>query len=221
MASSTFSYVAVLDYDHLDNGLFLTNFAQSIAKQENMRRVVLHGDSAYTERIMQTGVMREEAQVRSIKDLNRRLVALLADEGVPATGIDGYQRKFVVLKNGELTIDTEYFQSLPPQPVLLVSNLIWDADKETTRVFPLSDLAKALNDQLHLDSAIVFRPESDSGMNQESSRESRQLQWKDLAQEQREQLVPAEFKEARYPLHVATPHELRQLPDLSECLIIE
>ncbi len=72
-------YIAVLDYEHLDNGMFLTAFAKALSQQKS-RGIILHGDSEYTERLIQTGIMREEATIRAMKDLNHRLVALFADE---------------------------------------------------------------------------------------------------------------------------------------------
>ena len=83
-------FLAILDYEHLDNGVFLTSFAKSLAQKEK-RGLIIHGDSEHTERIIQTGVMRDEARIRAIKELNHRLVALFADEGVSTIALNGFQ----------------------------------------------------------------------------------------------------------------------------------
>ena len=116
-----FAYIAVLDYDHLDNGLFLKTFANAIANHKE-RGLILHSDSQYTDRIIQTGVMREDARIRAIKDLNNRLIALFADEGISAIGLNGYQRELISMAGDDITIDVEQLNKLPDQPVLLLSS---------------------------------------------------------------------------------------------------
>ena len=130
-------YLFVLDYEHLDNGLFLTSIAQILGQLQNREQVpvmVVHGESEYTERLIQTGIMREEATVRAIKDLNHRLIALFADEGVSAVGINGYQRECIQLKDGELKFDRDYFETLHQGPVLLLSNLVLDQHSDPVPV---------------------------------------------------------------------------------------
>ncbi|MDR8390511.1 hypothetical protein NC796_05120 [Aliifodinibius sp. S!AR15-10] len=130
-------YIAVLDYEHLDNGLFLTSVAKAFAEQQNRQTqlVVVHGESEYTERLIQTGIMREEATVRAIKDLNHRLIALFADQGVSAVGLNGYQRECITLKDDTLDMDLDYFNRLHQGPVLVLSNLV--LDEETARPVPV------------------------------------------------------------------------------------
>src|SRR5699024_622093 len=123
------SYIAAIDYEHLDDGLFLTGLAQSISKQKKTQQIILHADSAYTERIMQTGVMREDAKIRSQKDLNHRLIALFADEGIAAIGINGYQRKLIRLEDNELVLDKKQFKQLPRPSAIVLSCLVWDEQK--------------------------------------------------------------------------------------------
>ena len=48
--------------------------------------------SEYTDRLMQTGMMREDARKRAVMDLNRRLITLFADHGVSAIGLNGFQK---------------------------------------------------------------------------------------------------------------------------------
>lgn len=158
-----FDFVAVLTYEHLDNGMFLTSFARSLAKKKK-RGIILHGDSEYTERIIQTGVMRQEATIRAIKDLNHRLVALLADEGVPAIALNGYQKSLVKTDNNydDILIDAKQLFSFPGETMILLSNLAENtADKKTVPV-PLNRLAQSFHKETG-SPVILFSIKEDSG----------------------------------------------------------
>lgn len=148
-------YIAVLDYDHLDNGLFLKTFANAVAKHKH-RGLILHSDSQYTDRIMQTGVMREDAKVRAIKDLNNRLIALFADQGVSAIGLNGYQRELITMTNGNISIDVEQLEKLPEQPVLLLSSLIYSHDSQQPVSAQLADVTAAFQDALTVEHTFLF-----------------------------------------------------------------
>lgn len=116
------SYIAVLDYENLDNGIFLQSFAEAISRHPQPG-LILHGDSEYTERILQTGVMRDEATRRAMKDLNLRLVALLADAGVPAISMHGYHKDAICQdQSGTLHVRPEIL-SHPPGTAMVLSAL--------------------------------------------------------------------------------------------------
>lgn len=135
-------FIAVVNYEHLDNSLFLTSLARAVSRK-NGRGILLHADSEYTERIIQTGVMREEAQIRAMKDLNHRFIALMADEGVPAVGLHGFQ-KSLVKKHGErVEVDRDQLFQLPAVPLLIISSLCEMVDKSSTGAIPLDELAEA------------------------------------------------------------------------------
>src|SRR5690554_5498427 len=119
-------YIAVIDYEHLDNGMFLTAFARSLAQQKGSRGLIIHGGSDYAERLLQTGVMREDAVVRATRDLNHRLIALFADHGVAAIGLNAYQKSLIRMTESGPELDIGQFRRLPKQPHLLISNLIED-----------------------------------------------------------------------------------------------
>jgi hypothetical protein len=148
-------FLAVLDYEHLDNGMFLTTFAKTLSKKEK-RGIIIHGESEYTERIIQTGVMRDEATLRSIKDLNHRLVALFADEGVSTIALNGYQKSTIRHENGELYVDTEYLKNLPVQPMILLSSLAEDVNSGKPVNIPLPLLAKSLQSIFQIPEVTIF-----------------------------------------------------------------
>lgn len=149
-------YIAVIDYEHLDNGVFLTSLARSLAQQKNTRGIFIHGASAYTERLIQTGMMREDAVVRAVKDLNHRLIALFADQGVSAIGLNGYQRSLVKKSGENIIIDEDQFRRLPEQPHLLLSNLIETESRTDPVQLELPGFAGALRTTFDIDDVIVF-----------------------------------------------------------------
>lgn len=155
-------YIAILDYDHLDNGLFLASLANALATRGEERGLLIHGDSAYTERLLQTGVMREEARIRAMRDLNHRLIALLADHGVSAIGLNGHQRGLVTIDNkkGEIRLDSSQLQQLPETPQLVLSALGMTGNGERTSI-PLSELAAAASRQLSIDRVYLFHTSDD------------------------------------------------------------
>lgn len=148
-------FLAVLDYDHLDNGVFLTSFAKSLAQKEK-RGLIIHGDSEHTERIMQTGVMRDEARVRAIKELNHRLVALFADEGVSTIALNGFQKSLITYDGSTLNIDKKQIEQLPGHPMILISNLGIDERTDQYIPIPLTKMATALSAGFEIEEVTVF-----------------------------------------------------------------
>lgn len=153
-------FIAVLDYDHLDNGVFLTAVARALSELQNGesdQAIIVHGESEYTERLIQTGIMREEAEVRAIKDLNHRLIALFADQGVSAVGLNGYQREGILLEEDDtLSINMEYFDQLHRGPVLVLSNLVLDASTNKPSPVPLPRYIDFLEAQFSPDEVFLF-----------------------------------------------------------------
>lgn len=168
------SYIAVLDYDNLDNGIFLQSFAEAISRHPQPG-LILHGDSEYTERILQTGVMRDEATRRAMKDLNLRLVALLADAGVPAISMHGYHKDAICQdQRGHLHVRPEILRHPPGTAMVLSALTGWvsssvaehtstrkksavDQDLLTPPVpVKLPVLASVLSEKLEINQIILF-----------------------------------------------------------------
>ena len=148
-------FLAVLDYEHLDNGVFLTSFAKSLAKKKK-RGLIIHGDSEHTERIIQTGVMRDEAQIRAIKELNHRLVALFADEGVSTIALNGFQKSLITYDGSSLEVDKNQVDKLPEHPMVLISNLALDRTSQKYRPIPLTKMATALSAEFSINEVTIF-----------------------------------------------------------------
>jgi hypothetical protein len=215
-------YIAVIDYDHLDNGVFLTSLARSLSQQQgnqNLRPVIVHSDSEYTERIIQTGVMRDEATIRSIKDLNNRLVALFADEGVSAIGLNPYQRNLITRQDGLLSLDHSFLDTLPSQSVLLCSTLIQNADEDKIEPLFLPRLATFLYEELQADELFLFSKSDESELFTKDKSE-KELKWNTMDPEFREQQIPDEFNDFTFPVRLATARDFNQLPNLEQTTAI-
>ena len=156
------NYLAVLDYEHLDNGMFLASFARSLSKKKG-RGIIIHGDSEYTNRIIQTGVMRDEATIRATKDLNHRLVALFADEGIPAIALNGYQKSMIITTQNGVQVDKEQIENLPGDIVILLSNLVTDKENRVLPL-PLSNLAGAMLSTFELNHITLFSTKDGADM---------------------------------------------------------
>lgn len=208
-------YLASLDYDHLDNGVFLTALARSISQQEGVRPILLHGESSYTERIIQTGVMREDATIRSIKDLNHRLIALLADEGVATIGLNGYQRKFITLQNDTLSLDRNFFDSLPGEAALLISTLVYETGSNKPQAVPLPRLGAFLQQALDIEHHFIFSA-TDSDELFTKKEKPTEIKFEEMDEAFRKSYIPPEFHQFGHPLHLTTAAEFHRIPELDK-----
>jgi hypothetical protein len=155
MTPHRFDHILLLDREHLDQSFFMKSLARELAARQKRRWLILHADSALTDRIMQEGVMREDAAVRAAKELNHRMVTLLADAGIPALAFHPEQMGLVrrqdrVEDRGEgrrqghlpdthaFDVQIEAWNRLPDIPVVVLSSLFDGA------VVPLYDLSDAL-----------------------------------------------------------------------------
>lgn len=215
-------YLAALDFDHLDNGVFLTSFAQSLSQHQNkkdLRSIIIHSDSAYTERIMQTGVMRSEASIRSTKDLNKRLVALFADQGVSTVGINPYKRDFITLKEGNLRINHTFLEGLPKRSVLLLSSLVLDLEEDQPVKLELPRLGAFLFEELDIDECFIFS-KSDKAEVFTHTDQPDKIHWDDMDNNFREEQIPDEFENLPFPVRLTSGRDFSQIPDLKNTILI-
>lgn len=211
-------YIAVLDYEHLDNSIFLTAFARSLSKQ-NSRGIILHGDSEYTERLIQTGVMREEATIRAMKDLNHRLTALFADEGISTIALNGHQKSLVTLKQNSIHINTTQLQKLPDQPSILISALGISESSGQITPLPLPELAFEMQQSLQIDEVTIFSIDEASNIIRESLPKS--ISRKDLDEPFKEKYIPESFRGLKYPVRLSTTRSFANYPDKEHSTWIE
>lgn len=193
--------IAALDYEHLDDGKFLLTLAQSLSASEHFHPLIIHDNSANTERIMQQGVMRDEAETQDIKTLNHRLVNLFADEGIAALGVHGYQKKAITFKDNQLSIDAEFFDRLPSVSLFL-STLVWDEQAESDRHVELPLLAKALQEALGIETVYCFS--LDEKTDKSTLEEMDEQQWGHLSENFSEKYIPYEFRNFRQPLRLTS-----------------
>lgn len=146
----------ILDYDHLDNGPFLKSLAKILGEVAMEPCLFLHGGSEYTERIMQLGMMREDAEIRGIKELNHRLAALFGDEGIPVIALNGYQRNLITTNfENNISIDTAYLKKISGKTHMLLSCLSTNQEK---KIKPLDTLkvAEKLVEELEIENIFSF-----------------------------------------------------------------
>lgn len=194
-------FITALDYEHLDNGMFLTAFARALS-QKKERGIILHGDSEYTNRIIQTGVMREDATIRATKELSRRLVALLADEGVPVIALNGYQKSLVTITNDRITIDKSQIENLPGETIILISNLVTYQER-SFQSLSLSDLSEAFLTTFQIEELTLFSIKD--GADIMSAEYPKIVGLSDSYNEGVKQQIPKEFRSADYRIRLTTP----------------
>lgn len=123
-----FDAITTLEPEHLDHPMFMKQFATEMRTGlHGQRLLVLHGDSSFTEETIQQGVPRQEAAVQTARQLNRRLVALLADEGVSALGITLMQRNFTSFDatiNPPFQVNDSAWERLPAIPVICCATIV-------------------------------------------------------------------------------------------------
>ncbi|MEX2456640.1 MAG: hypothetical protein WD381_04960, partial [Balneolaceae bacterium] len=211
-------YIAVLDYEHLDNGLFLSAFAKAVSNHKK-RGIIIHGESKYTERLIQTGIMREEATIRAIKDLNHRLVALFADEGVSTIGLNGYQRSLIKERNGSIDVDVEQFHKFPEHPTLLVSSLIDSDGHDQPKPMGIAAMAYALKNELNIDDVIIFSTaEGGDIIKQDLPKTISRTSPSDSTFLEKQ--VPKDFRDIEYEVKLTTAQNFSNYPDLTHATII-
>lgn len=205
-------FIAVLDHEHLDNSLFLTSFAKSIAALGDRKGIIVHGDSPYTDRLIQTGMMREDARLRAIKDLNKRLIGLFADQGIPTIGVHGFQKNLITKKDQTIEVDRAGLNSLHTIPNLLLSNLV--AYQGEAHHIPLAEFARMLSINLdEVDLLLFSKNEKDEILVSETKTEMR---WTELSEDFYEEVVPEEFRDFHFPAKITTATELANWPNLKK-----
>ncbi|MCH8524418.1 MAG: hypothetical protein LAT52_07695, partial [Balneolales bacterium] len=154
------------------------------------------GDSDYTDRLIQTGMMREDAIIRSVQDLNHRLVSFFADYGIACIGINGFQRGTVKrTEDGDIKINTSYLKSLPEGTVIVLSSLIKDLNNEY-EVIPLPTLARAVQRQLEPGQTHLFSVDSaDEIILNHSISSDKAIKWSEIKGSDIGDKIPTEFSE--------------------------
>ncbi len=209
-------YLALLDFQHLENNMFMKAFAQAVSRQNKVQGIIVHGESPYTDRLIQTGMMREDARIRSTKELNTRIVTLLADSGVSAIGMNPYQRNSIILDplTNDLMVNTGFFQSLPNSTYLILSNLIGIKSTNEPRNYPVVPLLTQLKKALKCDEIFAFSSnEKDEIFASQTPTAS--IKWEKLDEHYKNNYFPGEVIENPISFRLTTTKVFGQVPDLS------
>src|SRR5690554_3733810 len=138
---------------------------------------------------MQNGVMREEALPRATKDLNRRLVGLLADYGVSAIGLHAYQREMITKVDGRLKLNLDELLRLPDLPCIVLSNLICEEDKLLAE--NLSSLASLFKKTIKNSEIVLFSlKEQDEILGIPAAKN---YEWNTISEDFQRESIPQEF----------------------------
>lgn len=211
-------YIAVLDYEHLDNGLFLANLAKAVSRQKN-KGLIIHGDSAYTDRLIQTGMMREDAQIRAAKDLNHRLVALFADHGVSSIGLNGYQRSMISTNGNNIEIDKNLIKSLPSSPLLLFSNIVQKSASKVYTSISLPELGKSFQKVFNISELIVFSMKEQNEIIKSDI--PAKVKWDNLNRDFKENYLPEVFHHKKeLTLRLISANEFGNYPEICDSTLI-
>jgi hypothetical protein len=211
------NFIAVLDHQHLENTIFLTSFAKSLSNLGDRKGIIIHGDSPYTDRLIQTGIMREDAQIRATKDLNKRLIGLFADQGIPTIGIHGFQKEIVSIQNDEIVINKKKIKSLHHVPNLLLSCLA-DANG-SQRYISLPRFSVALSNAYQDAEILLF------SMNEKDEilikDEQEILEWDAISEQIENETLPGEFKSFGKRVKITTATDFANWPNLKKCTVIQ
>lgn len=210
-------YIALLDSRHLENNLFMKAFADAVSRQDKVRGIIVHGDSPYTDRLIQTGMMREDARIRSTKELNIRIVSVLADSGVSAIGLNPFQRDSIVYNpvKDELAVNTAFFDSLPESTFLVLSNLVGNTDSKQPAAYPLVSLTLKLQSSLKCDEIFAFSSEEKDEV-LISKTPTASIKWENLEDNYKNIFIPPEVVENPLSFCLTTTRAFSQVPDLSD-----
>lgn len=211
------SFIAVLDHEHLENSIFLTSFARSLAQLGDRKGIVIHGDSPYTDRLIQTGMMREDARLRAIKDLNKRLIGLFADQGISTIGVHGFQKGLIKKSGEDIELDLKALNVLHSVPNLLISNLA-EENGDPVHV-PLPYFAKQVSQSIKETEILLFsKNENDEILITESKD---QLKWGDISDSSVENSIPDEFRDFGFPVKITTATDFANWPNLKKVTLIQ
>lgn len=212
----SFQFLAVLDHFHLEDAAFLRTFADAIASLGNRKGLIVHGDSPYTDRIIQTGVMREDAELRAVQDLNKRLIGLLADQGVPAIGLHGFQKELIQKKNDEIILDHSALRAHHAAPNLILSNLI--AGLEGPELISLPKFCRILATELDPITVLLFSKDKADELFVSSKNQT--FKWNKIPPEFTQKAIPDEFQNFNHPATLTTAGELKRWPSLQKKTLI-
>ena len=147
----------IIDKEHLNQPLFMKLFGQKLRSLKQVQAYILHGDNSYTDQLIENGMDAAKATERATKEINHKLVALLAENGISALGLHGYHREIVQQSiDNIIEVDSSKLKNHPDSVTLVFSHLIFDLASKSVQPAPLSTLANAIKRALNIDEILCF-----------------------------------------------------------------
>jgi acetylglutamate kinase len=178
-----------LDGTHQTEVPFLQSLTDTLAEQHDAPTVLVHGSGAFAEQALEgrglfpereNGVLRAETEEeftlvdRATRQFNKKLVALLTEEGVPAVGATGTSRNLLRLEMGRVKAHRTAWlaELLEGGTVPVVATLAYDPDEERIREVPPVEVIVALARRLSAE--VVCFAEDDEPSEPETVRAVRE-----------------------------------------------
>ncbi len=152
----------VLDAAHAASPLFMKAFGQALQGLKTYQVAIVHTGGAYTEQLIQTGLMRREAEVRAQRETNRKLITWLADYGLACSGLHGDQRGLVRRTPTGIQVNALALGPAHAGVVRICSTLIVGADGGSEPL-PLAEAVRLWETHLPADQVVVYRLTGDAG----------------------------------------------------------
>jgi hypothetical protein len=143
-----FNYILIINREQAGQTLFLKAVAKQWARQKRLRGLLLHEDNPRTELIIQQGVPRAEASRQVAREINHRIVDLLAEAGLAAVGL--HLEKIARFSDMEIKLDQKMIAKVPTGAHIVVSKVVPAGTTETNLYHLATEMAK----QLHVPTII-------------------------------------------------------------------
>lgn len=147
----------VLDSKHLSSPLFMKLFAQKLKLvNQQYRLILIHGDSGYSSALIQNGASKSEAEIRAIKEINLKLISLLADNGIAAIGVHGYHKNIITLNHSDLQLSNSLSSLVPESVSIILSNLVQNNSTMQIELIPIHRMVEKLIQSNQIEHCLFF-----------------------------------------------------------------
>ncbi|MDI6400439.1 hypothetical protein QLX67_00395 [Balneolaceae bacterium ANBcel3] len=138
------NYLILIDAVSGGDVVFLKSLATAIGRHKKSRGIILHSDNLLSGLSSEADPSDSQFVDRSIRELNKKLVALFADYGIPVIGMHGYQKSIIQIDASEIRFEKAWFDAIPSGVSLVLSNLVLDTSTSNRTTLPQGVLADSI-----------------------------------------------------------------------------